>query len=67
MRKHLLEFFFPHHGSIGENLAWRNRPPSAINQPPSFKVGEANSVSIEHSESTPIGRTWGQAREGHAF
>ena len=50
LREYLLEFRFPHYSGIGENLAWRNRPPSAINQPPSFKVGEANSVSIEHSE-----------------
>ena len=56
LREHLPKSRFPHYGRIGEHLAWTNRPPGAINQPPSFKVGEANSVSIEHAEFDAHGK-----------
>ena len=50
LREPLLEFCFSHYSRAGENFVERNRLPSAINQPPSLKVGKADSVSIEHSE-----------------
>jgi hypothetical protein len=51
VRKQLLESRFPHHSGIRQNFVWRNRAPSAIDQPPSFKVGEANSIVIEHAKT----------------
>ena len=51
IREQLIEFRFPHHGGICENVVWRDQTPSTIDQPPSFKVGKANSVSIEHAET----------------
>jgi hypothetical protein len=51
IREQMLESRFPHHGGICENVVWRDRTPSTIDQPPSFKVGKANSVSIEHAET----------------
>ena len=50
LREQLLESRFPNYSGIGENLAWRNGLSSAINQPPSSKVGKANGVTIEHSK-----------------
>src|SRR5262249_8505867 len=51
VRKQLLESRFPHHSCIRANFVWTNRAPSAIDEPASVKVGEANSIAIEHAKT----------------
>ena len=52
----MLESRFPHYSGIGENLTWRNRPPSAahIHQPPSFKVIKRTAFPSSMPNLTPI-------------